>query len=226
MTRGGRAAPHSLLCMPRPCAAPAAPSAMLCCVSWLTAPGGCPWRRYAQQGWPRSMYGVRWVRGQTHTVFPWLHLLGKARLGGQPLCPHCALPSASSHGQTAPALSEVQPSVQPTPPAASWRSASTAASWLSSCARAASQWPPCARVRQSRLKEGPVLDGWMGGWLVSAGSTGQLHLPPSPGRTGWCNTAMASFRGPRPASEGADTPVWLAFLPGGAPGLGLASWSL
>jgi NAD(P)-dependent dehydrogenase (short-subunit alcohol dehydrogenase family) len=30
---------------------------------------------------------------------------------------------------------------------------------------------------------------------------------------GWCNTAMASFRGPRPASEGADTPVWLAFQP-------------
>ncbi len=41
-------------------------------------------------------------------------------------------------------------------------------------------------------------------------------LPSTPWPAGWCNTAMASFRGPRPASEGADTPVWLAFQPGGS----------
>lgn len=32
-------------------------------------------------------------------------------------------------------------------------------------------------------------------------------------RTGWCSTGMSSFKGPRSAAEGADTPVWLAFLP-------------
>lgn len=30
---------------------------------------------------------------------------------------------------------------------------------------------------------------------------------------GYCSTGMSSFRGPQPASDGADTPAWLAFLP-------------
>lgn len=30
---------------------------------------------------------------------------------------------------------------------------------------------------------------------------------------GWCSTSMSSFKAPRSAAEGADTPVWLAFLP-------------
>lgn len=30
---------------------------------------------------------------------------------------------------------------------------------------------------------------------------------------GYCSTNMSSFRGPQPASDGADTPLWLAYLP-------------
>lgn len=41
-----------------------------------------------------------------------------------------------------------------------------------------------------------------------------LIRPASPCRCphppGWCSTSMSSFRGPRPAAEGADTPAWLA----------------
>lgn len=30
---------------------------------------------------------------------------------------------------------------------------------------------------------------------------------------GWCATDMSSWRGPKSAADGADTPVWLALLP-------------
>lgn len=30
---------------------------------------------------------------------------------------------------------------------------------------------------------------------------------------GYCSTNMSSYRGPQPASDGADTPLWLAYLP-------------
>lgn len=34
-----------------------------------------------------------------------------------------------------------------------------------------------------------------------------------PTTTGYCSTNMSSYRGPQPASDGADTPLWLAYLP-------------
>lgn len=36
---------------------------------------------------------------------------------------------------------------------------------------------------------------------------------PHPLAAGYCSTNMSSFRGPQPASDGADTPLWLAYLP-------------
>jgi hypothetical protein len=68
------------------------------------------------------------------------------------------------------------------------------------CAGAAPAPAPAPRRRPVTARRSPAL-------------ASTSPCPPPPRSPGWCATDMSSWRGPKSAAAGADTPVWLALLP-------------
>lgn len=146
---------------------------------------------HGKEGWPSSMYGVSKLAEIAYTRNV------RTRGEGALLLLRCLQAACRSLGIGAQAAADSLP-----PPSFSSPSLQVLA----------------PQLEQRRVMVNAVCPGELSRLLALPLSTAPPRCADRPPHSlsllaGWCCTAMSSFRGPRSAAQGADTPVWLALLP-------------